>query len=89
MDNQMIQGIQNALYRKIRTAFTPVEGLTYAAANHIGEAQYELVNDWQPVVRDTVLPAGTVFLKGTISIPADIVANDEYEDYLCVAIPDR
>lgn len=89
MDNQMIYGIQDALRSKIRVAFCPATNLVYATANHTGEAQYELTSDWQPVMEDTVLSSGTVFIKGSVAIPENLAANEEYEDYLCVSIPER
>lgn len=89
MDNQMIYGIQDALRSKIRVAFCPATNLVYATANHTGEARYELTSDWQPVVKDTVLSSGTVFIRGSVAIPENLAADDEYEDYLCVSIPER
>ena len=89
MDNQMIFGIQKALRSKIRAAFIPAQALSYSEAEHVGENRYELTGDWQTVTDSTALPQGTVFLKGTLCVPEDIVINDEYTDYLCVDIPNR
>ncbi|MBR5519334.1 MAG: alpha-mannosidase [Clostridia bacterium] len=89
MDNQMMEGIRRALRAKMRVSFIPAENLTWCYAEHVGEAQYELQGDWQPVTPLTVLPYGTAFVRGTVTIPADLKTEGDYVDYLHVDIPDR
>ena len=89
MDNQMIQGIHRSLSEKIRTAFICAENLVWRPADHVGEARYEMKGDWQPLTSATGIPAGTIFIKGSVTIPADLKTEGDYVDYLCVNIPRR
>ena len=89
MDNQMIEGFYRSLSAKIRISFTPVAALEYVPADHVAEGKYELKGEWTPVAADTILPAGSAFIRGKLTIPEDLQNGEEVRDYIRVDIPRR
>lgn len=87
MDRQMVEAISETLSRLIRVKYTPIENLSYRTADYLAPEKYNYTSDFKPLGRDSILPPGTAFIKGSVKMPEKIEKGDDYEDYLCVVIP--
>lgn len=86
MDFQVIRGFMRELQARVRSGYTPVRNMTMQFAHYVDEAKYEKVGEETPFTPDMALPEGSVFLRGTVSVPK---ARDGYTPYLTMQIPGR
>ncbi len=89
MDQQMVHAIAWALKERTQVSYTPVSGLEYRVANYLSPENYEFLTDYQPLTDDTVIPGPTVFIRGKVNVPEEILSGPDYRDYFKIDIPRR
>ena len=89
MDNQMVHAIAHALKAHTLVSYVPADGMEYRVAKYLAPEKYEFLSDYQPLTNQTVIPGYTVFIKGQIRVPDEILSGPDYRDYLRVDIPRR
>ncbi|MDD6262742.1 MAG: glycoside hydrolase family 38 C-terminal domain-containing protein [Clostridiales bacterium] len=89
MDNQMVYAIAQSLRDHTQVSYTPAGQMEYRAAKYIAPEKYEFLSDYAPLTGSTVIPSDTVFIKGTLSAPDEILSGPDYRDYLRIDIPHR
>ncbi|MBR4941966.1 MAG: hypothetical protein IKZ19_08215, partial [Clostridia bacterium] len=89
MDNQMVHAIAIGLKNHTQVSYVPAEGLEYRVAKYLAPEKYEYLTDYKPLTPETIVPQETMFIKGTLHAPEEILSGPDYRDYLKIEIPDR
>jgi len=85
MEQQIFIGIQSKLSGKMISNRRNLTGLEYCTANYTGPKTYEYLSEYRVLTGTELFSAcNTVFVRGKITFPEEILINEEYEDCLFI-----
>jgi len=83
MEKQIVAGVLNKLNQKLISNKRHITGLFYQKADYISPQNYQFLGDYQPLEGNELFTGcDTVFVKGNVTFPDEIRADEEYEDCL-------